>query len=77
MGANAEEARAAHGRRDFSYRNSIVLREARESRFWLRLIEVSGLAQSTSVQALIQESNELVAIYITAVKSSKKGKGDS
>jgi four helix bundle protein len=72
VGANAEEARAAHGRRDFTYRNSVVLREARESRFWLRLIEVSGLVPSASVQALIQESNELVAIYITAVKSSKK-----
>jgi four helix bundle protein len=43
VGANAEEAKAAFGDRDFCYRNAVVLREARESHFWLRLLMANRL----------------------------------
>jgi four helix bundle protein len=72
VGANAEEAKAALGRKDFSYRNSVVLREARETHFWLRLLEASALARPADVRPLIQEANELVAIYVAVVKRSRR-----
>ena len=68
VGANAEEAKAAYSRRDFACKNSIVLREARESLYWLRLIASTGLQSETACAGLIKEANELVAIYTTIVR---------
>ncbi|MBV9215085.1 MAG: four helix bundle protein [Acidobacteria bacterium] len=38
VGANLEEAEAGQSRRDFVHKNAIALKEARETRYWLRLI---------------------------------------
>ena len=74
VGANAEEAQAAFTRREFACKHSIVLREARESRFWLKLITATGLAGGQHAQAvdrLTAEADELVAIYTTIVRKLK------
>jgi four helix bundle protein len=68
IAANYEEAKAAYSRRDFTAKSSIVLKEARESRMWLRLIEAEKLAPSDEVRPLLNEANELVAIFTTSVK---------
>src|SRR5471030_1559434 len=67
IAANYEEAKAAYSRRDFTAKSSIVLKEARESRMWLRLIEAENLAPIDEVRPL-NEANELVAIFTTSVK---------
>lgn len=72
VGANAEEAKAAYTRREFAFKNGIVLREARESRFWLRIIAANKLAPSEGVTPLIDEANQLVAIYTVTVKRAKQ-----
>jgi len=72
VGANAEEARAAYSRREFACKNSVVLREARESRFWLRLIAATRLVPTPSVEPLLAEVNELVGIYTATVKKAKQ-----
>jgi len=72
VGANAEEAKASFGRRDFAYRNAVVLREARESKFWLRLIRACGLADPNAVEPLLAEANELVGIYTATVRTAKE-----
>jgi four helix bundle protein len=41
VGANYEEARGAESRQDFSHKMQIILKEARESLFWLKLISKS------------------------------------
>jgi four helix bundle protein len=68
IAANYEEAKAAYSRRDFTAKSSIVLKEARESRMWLRLIEAEHLAPLDEVRPLLNEANELVAIFTTSVK---------
>jgi four helix bundle protein len=55
-------------RRDFTAKSSIVLKEAREARLWLRLIEAESLASIDEVRPLLNESSELVAIFTTSVK---------
>ena len=72
VGANAEEAKAAYSRRDFASRNCIVLREARESRYWLRLIEATKLADPASYAALLTEADQLVAIYTVIVRKTRQ-----
>lgn len=43
IGANVEEAIAAQSRKDFISKLSISLKEARETRYWLRLLERSKI----------------------------------
>src|SRR5262245_36196139 len=68
VGANRAEAESAYSRKDFRSRNSISLRESRESRFWLRLANAKNLGVAAERQRLLQEANELVAIFRTIVK---------
>jgi four helix bundle protein len=41
VGANVEEAHDAESQRDFVHKMSIARKEARESRYWLRLTQAS------------------------------------
>jgi four helix bundle protein len=43
-GANHQEARGAESRSDFIHKMQIVLKELRETQYWLRLIEASESA---------------------------------
>ena len=69
IAANYEEAKAAYSRRDFMAKTSIVLKEARESRLWLRVIAANGLARPGELDPLLKESNELVAIFTASMKT--------
>lgn len=71
VGANAEEAKAAYSRREFACKNSIVLREAREARFWLRVILANAMAPEATIGPLLAEANELVGIYTATVRKAK------
>ncbi|MEP7310130.1 MAG: four helix bundle protein [Acidobacteriota bacterium] len=72
VGANAEEAKAAYTRREFAFKNGIVLREAREARFWLRIIEANGLASRDAVTPILDGANQLGGIYTATVRRAKE-----
>ena len=62
IGANVEEAQAAHSKRDFAYRMLIALREARETHYWLRLIGDSCMLRTEYLFALVDEAEQLTRI---------------
>ncbi|MBI3268951.1 MAG: four helix bundle protein [Planctomycetes bacterium] len=70
-GANYEEARAAESTADFSHKCQIVLKELRESRYWIRVISRAGLVQAQRVAALLAEGDELVLIFSKSVATLK------
>ncbi|RPI61534.1 MAG: four helix bundle protein [Ignavibacteriales bacterium] len=78
VGANYEEAQAAESSKDFVHKIGIVSKEARESNYWLRVVnEVLLLKLKTEIfQNLLNESFELKKIFIsiklTAQKNLKK-----
>jgi four helix bundle protein len=76
VGANVEEATAASSKNDFVYKLSIALREAREANYWLRLVKSSKLTDSTELDKLLSESEELKKI-LGAIVSSARGKRKS
>jgi len=45
IGANIEEAIAAHSRKDFAAKMILASKEARETRYWLRLLQKSQLVK--------------------------------
>jgi len=64
VGANYIEANEALGQKDFLMHIKISRKEAKESRFWLRLLDLetnTGLEQER--KALIQEAEELMRIF--------------
>ncbi len=71
VGANEEEAQAAASKVDFVAKQSIVLREARESQYWLRLFENCNLGDLQLIRPLRQEAGELVGIFTAIVKRSR------
>ena len=42
IGANVYEAQAAQTRKDFTFKMTIASKEARETNYWLRLLDKSG-----------------------------------
>lgn len=74
IGANVEEALAGHSRKDFFFRMSIASKEARETNYWLRLIRDAGLSDKQCLEELLSESDELVKILTSIVKTGHDSK---
>ena len=72
IGANTEEAIAAQSRKDFISKMSISSKEARETNYWLRLLRDSQLCKGIDFTDLIKESEEIIAILTSIVKTSQK-----
>jgi four helix bundle protein len=71
VGANRAEAKSSYSDREFLSKNTICLKESREARFWLRLADLKALGDARKRRRLLQESNELVSIYVATVRSLK------
>lgn len=73
IGANVEEAQAAQSRADFRSKMSIAAKEARESRYWLRLARDSRILQKDEVFPLLEKIESIHKILTSIVKSSGEG----
>ena len=73
IGANVEEGRAASSRRDLTAKFTIALKEARETKYWLRLIRATDLAPAALTEAILGEADELVAILTVSVRNLRSG----
>ena len=73
VGANYIEANESLGKKDFLMRVKISKKEAKESRYWLRLLDV-GDEENLEVQRarLVQEAQELTNIFGAILKKSTK-----
>lgn len=79
VGANYEEAKGSDSRPDFCNKLQIALKEMRETRYWLRLLdEASLLPKDTQILALLDEARQLVAILAKSVATARgKAKNSS
>ena len=73
IGANIEEALAGISRRDFTAKMSIASKEARETHYWLRLIQDSESIGSNVVPSMLRDVEELLRILTAIVKTSQNG----
>ena len=73
IGANVEEAEAGQSKKDFIAKMSIASKEARESRYWIRLLTASGyLDEYKGKDQLFKEINDIVNILTKIVKTSQQ-----
>ncbi|MBI1805239.1 MAG: four helix bundle protein [Ignavibacteriae bacterium] len=78
IGANVEEAVAAYSREDFTFKMNIALKEARETHYWLRMIEAASLVKPSRLSELVAEAEEIKKVLGSIVsKMRKNSKGKS
>ena len=70
-GPNYEEACAGESRADFIHKLKIVLKELRETRFWLRLLVKVNLLGDHKLNDLIDEANQLCNIFGQSIVTAK------
>jgi len=71
VGANYIEANEAVSRKEFVLRIKICRKEAKETRYWLMLLECSEELKSVK-EKLIQESTELMRIFGAILEKCKE-----
>lgn len=71
IGANVEEASAGQSRRDFLAKMSIASKEARETKYWLKLLQKSNLVDIDLTNEL-KQVNELINILTSIVKTTSE-----
>jgi four helix bundle protein len=72
VGANYEESDGASSIADFVAKTRIALKEAKETRFRLRVCRRSGLLDA-AFDSVVQESDEVVRILGKIVHNARRG----
>jgi four helix bundle protein len=68
IGANLEEADGAQSRADFVSKCTVSLKEARESHYWLRVLQQT---HKISDDRLIGDCNQMIAILTAIVRKTR------
>ena len=71
IGANVEEALGAQSKKDFISKISIVYKEARETRYWIKLLKDSDYLSNNSSVFLFNAINEICKILGRILITSK------
>jgi len=72
---NHGEAQAAESPKDFVHKLRISLKELRETQRWLKLIQKVPLIKKPEVlNDLLDETEELIKIFVTSIKTAEKKK---
>jgi len=71
---NYGEAQGAESREDFVHKMKICLKELRETLVCLKIIARRNWFKENKLTPLIAESNELVSMFVTSVKTATQSK---
>jgi len=70
-GANFQEARGAESRADFVHKLQVVLKELRESEYWMKLIARARMIPTDMLSKPLAEADELIRIVVKSVVTAK------
>jgi len=71
IGANVEEAIGAYSKKEFASKIGISYKEARETLYWLRIIEAARFVDY-DLQYLKEESRQMISILSSILKSTRE-----
>lgn len=74
VGANYRASKRAKSDADFIYKIEIVLEESDETHYWLEVVKDAGLAAGVELDRLIDEANQLTAMFAATDKTAKRKK---
>src|SRR6266542_1023432 len=69
VAANHREAKHTRSRADRVAKFQIILQELEESALWLELLDEHQMADPNGLRQLIDETNQLIGIFITSIKT--------
>lgn len=72
VGAHYREACRARSIAEFISKIGGGQQELEETAYWLELLSEADIVPAKRLEGLVQESNELTAIFITCVKNAKR-----
>jgi four helix bundle protein len=72
IGANYCEANEAESKKDFQHKIGISKKEIKETKHWLRLLAHANPEFTEDFRKLWQEARELLLIFSSIIRSSKK-----
>jgi len=74
VGAHYHEAFRSRSIAEFISKLETALQELEETTYWLLLLVDAGLARQPTIEPLMQEADQLAAMFVTSVKNLKSKK---
>jgi four helix bundle protein len=71
VGAQYREAVRARSRAEFVSKIETALQELEETAYWMELLADGGVVQPASLQDLLREVEELIAIFVQSAKAKR------
>jgi four helix bundle protein len=72
VGANYREANRARSKAEFVAKMGDCLKELDETAYWLELLVEVAIVTESSLSALLNETSQLIAIFVTIINRTKK-----
>ena len=72
IGANVREAARAQSKADFIAKQSIALKEADETCYWLELLHETEYVGDSEFNSIYADANELVKMLVSIIKAAKQ-----
>ncbi len=66
------EAQSAESRNDFIHKMKIAVKELRETFNCLRIIQLKNWVKTETLQPVIEENNQLIAIFVKSIETAQK-----
>ena len=74
---NYGEAQAAESRADFVHKLKVALKELKESQICLRILATQDYIPESTLNPIIRETDELISILITSIKTAKRNQAST
>ena len=71
VGANIEEAQGAQSTSDFLSKIQIAYKEARETRYWIRLLQATNYISAEQAESIFADIDEICKILSKIIMSTK------
>ena len=71
MGANYRAACRAKSTADFVSKMGTVEEETDESLYWMELLVESAIVQTSKLEPLMREADEIISIIVSSIKTTK------
>jgi four helix bundle protein len=74
VGANYRAACRGRSPAEFSAKIGIVIEEADESLYWMEMLTDAKIVPASTLEDLMQEANEIIAIMIASIKTVRSNR---
>ncbi|GAB3331845.1 four helix bundle protein [Larkinella ripae] len=75
IGANVEEAAGGYSRKDFAAKMGIASKEARETRYWLRLLQATNYLNERLATSMLDDCEALLKILSSILLTAQENSG--